>query len=621
KTKNNPIIVGEPGVGKTAIVEGLAQRIVKGDVPEALLNRKVISLDMGLLLAGATYVGNLEERIKEVLKDVTASNGYAVLFIDEIHTLVGAGSSNNDPMDAANLLKPSLGRGELRCIGATTLTEYTQYIEKDPALERRFHQVVCDQPSVEDTISILRGLRKRYELHHDVKISDGSLVSAAVLADRYITERFLPEKAIDLVDEAAAKLKMETVSKPTKVDEIDRAVIKLEMQKASMENDTDKASEIQKQKIENNLTKLRNKQMTSMSNGSKKTAEGQTLTSLQRELEEAERNLSNFRESRQSLIREEVTYRDIAEIVSKKTGIPQSNLEKSEKEKLVMLDQVLHERIAGQDMAVESVSDAIRCSMAGLSDPNRPIASFMFMGPTGVGKTELAKALAGYLFNNENAIVRIDMNPYSVVLFDEIEKAHPDVFNVLLQLLDDGRVTDSQGRTVNFRNCFVIMTSNIGSDLILETLGNIKDSKEAVYEMMKQQVVELARKSFRPEFMNRIDEFIVFQPLDLSEISKIVEFQLRRLKKRLEQNKIKLEYTKEAVVLIAQLGFDPKNGARPVKRIIEQIVKKDITLKVLKGDFAEEDIVLLDVDKTYNKLVVQKLESTAHMEEDHMITF
>ncbi|ESQ46563.1 hypothetical protein EUTSA_v10000031mg [Eutrema salsugineum] len=678
RTKNNPVIIGEPGVGKTAIAEGLAQRIVRGDVPEPLLNRKLISLDMGSLLAGAKFRGDFEERLKAVLKEVTASNGQTILFIDEIHTVVGAGATGG-AMDASNLLKPMLGRGELRCIGATTLTEYRKYVEKDPALERRFQQVFCGQPSVEDTISILRGLRERYELHHGVKISDGSLVSAAVLADRYITERFLPDKAIDLVDEAAAKLKMEITSKPTELDEIDRAVIKLEMEKLSLKNDTDKASKERLQKIENDLTMLKEKQkefseqweeekslMTKIRSFKEEidrvnleieSAERDydleraaelkygTLMSLQRQLEEAEKNLTKFRETGQSLLREEVTDLDIAEIVSKWTGIPLSNLQQSEREKLVMLEQVLHKRVVGQDMAVKSVADAIRRSRAGLSDPNRPIASFMFMGPTGVGKTELAKALAGYLFNTENAIVRIDMSeymekfsvsrlvgappgyvgyeeggqltevvrrrPYSVVLFDEIEKAHPDVFNILLQLLDDGRITDSQGRTVSFTNCVVIMTSNIGSHHILETLGNKEDGKEAVYELMKRQVVDLARQTFRPEFMNRIDEYIVFQPLDSREIFKIVELQMERVKNRLEQKKIKLQYTREAVDLLAQLGFDPNYGARPVKRVIQQMVENEIAVEVLKGDFAEEDSILLDVDQTNNKLVIKKLENNA----------
>ncbi|XP_062164323.1 chaperone protein ClpB4, mitochondrial [Alnus glutinosa] len=688
RTKNNPVIIGEPGVGKTAIAEGLAQRIVRGDVPEPLLNRKLISLDMGSLVAGAKFRGDFEERLKAVLKEVTSSNGQIILFIDEIHTVVGAGATSG-AMDAGNLLKPMLGRGELRCIGATTLNEYRKYIEKDPALERRFQQVFCDQPSVEDTISILRGLRERYELHHGVKISDSALVSAAVLAGRYITGRFLPDKAIDLVDEAAAKLKMEMTSKPTELDEIDRAVLKLEMEKLSLKNDTDKASKERLSKLENDLTLLKQKQkeftelwehekalMTRIRsikeeigrvNLEMEAAEREydlnraaelrygTLISLQRQLEEAEKNLAEFQKSGKSLLREEVTDLDIAEIVSKWTGIPLSNLQQSERDKLVLLEEVLHKRVVGQDMAVKSVADAIRRSRAGLSDPNRPIASFMFMGPTGVGKTELAKALAGYLFNTENALVRIDMSeymekhavsrlvgappgyvgyeeggqltevvrrrPYSVVLFDEIEKAHHDVFNILLQLLDDGRITDSQGRTVSFTNCVVIMTSNIGSHYILETLSTPGD-KKAVYDLMKKQVVELARQTFRPEFMNRIDEYIVFQPLDSNQISKIVEIQLDRLKDRLKQKKIDLHYTKEAVELLGTLGFDPNFGARPVKRVIQQLVENEIAMGILRGDFNEDDSIVVDADVSTSakdlppqkRLLIKKLESSSAMD-------
>ncbi|CAO2825883.1 unnamed protein product [Amaranthus hypochondriacus] len=682
RTKNNPVIIGEPGVGKTAIAEGLAQRIIRGDVPEPLMNRKLISLDMGALLAGAKFRGDFEERLKAVLKEVSASNGQIILFIDEIHTVVGAGATGG-AMDAGNLLKPMLGRGELRCIGATTLNEYRKYIEKDPALERRFQQVFCGQPSVEDTISILRGLRERYELHHGVKISDGALVSAAVLSDRYITGRFLPDKAIDLVDEAAAKLKMEITSKPTELDEIYRAVLKLEMEKLSLKNDTDKASKERLQKLESDLKLLKEKQKElneqwesekvlmnrirsikeeiDRVNLEMEAAEREynlsraaelkygTLMSLQRQLEEAEKNLAEYRESGKSLLREEVTDVDIAEVVSKWTGIPLSNLQQSERDKLVYLEEVLHKRVIGQDMAVKSVADAIRRSRAGLSDPNRPIASFMFMGPTGVGKTELAKALAGYLFNTENALVRIDMSeymekhavsrlvgappgyvgyeeggqltevvrrrPYSVVLFDEIEKAHHDVFNILLQLLDDGRITDSQGRTVSFTNCVVIMTSNIGSHHILETLRSTKDSKDAIYETMKRQVVESARQTFRPEFMNRIDEYIVFQPLDSREITRIVELQMNRVKDRLKQRKIDLHFTKEAVSLLGTLGFDPNYGARPVKRVIQQMVENEIAMGVLRGDYAEDDSVIVDVDtsssdKDLNKLVIRKLENS-----------
>ncbi|KAM7490006.1 hypothetical protein LguiA_032927 [Lonicera macranthoides] len=682
RTKNNPVIIGEPGVGKTAIAEGLAQRIYRGDVPEPLLNRKLISLDMGSLLAGAKFRGDFEERLKAVLKEVTHSNGQIILFIDEIHTVVGAGATSG-AMDAGNLLKPMLGRGELRCIGATTLNEYRKYIEKDPALERRFQQVFCGQPSVEDSISILRGLRERYELHHGVKISDSALVSAAVLADRYITERFLPDKAIDLVDEAAAKLKMEITSKPTELDEIDRAVLKLEMEKLSLQNDTDKASKERLAKLESDLESLKQKQKELTEqwehekvlmnqirsikeeidrvNQEMEAAEREydlsraaelkygTLPNLQTKLEKAEKELAEYQKSGKSLLREEVTDLDIAEVVSKWTGIPLSNLQQSERDKLVLLEEVLHKRVIGQDMAVKSVADAIRRSRAGLSDPNRPIASFMFMGPTGVGKTELAKALAGYLFNTENALVRIDMTeymekhavsrlvgappgyvgyeeggqltevvrrrPYSVVLFDEIEKAHHDVFNILLQLLDDGRITDSQGRTVSFTNCVVIMTSNIGSHYILETLRNTHDSKDVVYEKMKRQVVELARQTFRPEFMNRIDEYIVFQPLDSKEINKIVEIQINRVKERLKQKKIDLCYTKEAVEVLGTLGFDPNFGARPVKRVIQQMVENEVAVGVLRGDFKEEDAIIIDaaddVSAAKSRLVIKKVERSS----------
>lgn len=682
RTKNNPVIIGEPGVGKTAIAEGLAQRIVRGDVPEPLFNRKLISLDMGSLLAGAKYRGDFEERLKAVLKEVTASNGQIILFIDEIHTVVGAGATGG-AMDAGNLLKPMLGRGELRCIGATTLTEYRKYIEKDPALERRFQQVFCGQPSVDDTISILRGLRERYELHHGVKISDSALVSSAILSDRYITGRFLPDKAIDLVDEAAAKLKMEITSKPIELDEIDRLVLKLEMEKLSLKNDTDKASKERFVKLEHDLGALKQKQKElneqwenervlmnrirsikkeiDRVNLEMEAAEREynlnraaelkygTLISLQQQLEEAENNLADYRKSGKSLLREEVTDHDITEIVSRWTGIPISNLQQTEREKLVSLEHVLHDRVVGQDMAVKSVADAIRRSRAGLSDPNRPIASFMFMGPTGVGKTELAKALSRYLFNTENALVRIDMSeymekhavsrlvgappgyvgyeeggqltevvrrrPYSIVLFDEIEKAHHDVFNILLQLLDDGRITDAQGRTVSFTNTVVIMTSNIGSHYILDTLRNTQDNKGEIYDVMKRHVIELARQTFRPEFMNRIDEYIVFQPLDSKQINKIVEIQLRRVKERLKQKNINFNYTEEAVNLLAILGFDPNFGARPVKRVIQQMVENEIAMGVLRGDFKDEDSIILHAIPgakdilSENRLCIKKMEN------------
>lgn len=693
RTKNNPVIIGEPGVGKTAIAEGMAQRIIRGDVPEPLLNRKLISLDMGALLAGAKFRGDFEERLKAVLKEVTASNGQIILFIDEIHTVVGAGATSG-AMDAGNLLKPMLGRGELRCIGATTLNEYRKYIEKDAALERRFQQVYVGQPSVEDSISILRGLRERYELHHGVRISDGALVAAAVLSDRYITGRFLPDKAIDLVDEAAAKLKMEMTSKPTELDEVDRAVLKLEMERLSLKNDTDKASKERLNKLEADLEALKQKQkelteeweqektlMTRIQsikeevdrvNLEMQAAEREydlnraaelkygTLISLQRQLEEAEKKLAEYRKIGKSMLREEVTDIDIAEIVSKWTGIPVSNLQQSEREKLVFLEEELHKRVVGQDIAVKSVADAIRRSRAGLSDPNRPIASFMFMGPTGVGKTELAKTLAGYLFNTEHALVRIDMSeymekhavsrlvgappgyvgyeeggqltetvrrrPYSVVLFDEIEKAHTDVFNILLQLLDDGRITDSQGRLVSFTNCVVIMTSNIGSQYILETLQNTQDSKEAVYELMKRRVMEVARQTFRPEFMNRVDEYIVFQPLDSHQINHIVQLQLKRVQDRLKQKKINLKFTQDAVTVLGNFGFDPNFGARPVKRVIQQMVENELAIGFLRGDFKEDDTVLVDAkitalskDRIQKTLVIKRIEGSDVQSENEVL--
>ncbi|RWW70846.1 hypothetical protein BHE74_00021452 [Ensete ventricosum] len=588
-------------------------------------------------------------------------------------------------MDAGNLLKPMLGRGELRCIGATTLNEYRKYIEKDPALERRFQQVYCGQPSVEDTISILRGLRERYELHHGVKISDSSLIAAAVLSDRYITARFLPDKAIDLIDEAAAKLKMEITSKPTELDEADRAVLKLEMEKLSLKNDTDKGSKERLSKLEADLTSLKQKQkelteqweqekslMTKIRsikeeidrvNLEMEAAEREydlnraaelkygTLISLQRQLQEAEQKLAEFRQSGKSMLREEVTDLDIAEIVSKWTGIPISNLQQSERDKLVHLEEVLHKRVVGQDIAVRSVADAIRRSRAGLSDPNRPIASFMFMGPTGVGKTELAKALAGYLFNTENALVRIDMSeymekhavsrlvgappgyvgyeeggqltevvrrrPYAVVLFDEIEKAHHDVFNILLQLLDDGRITDSQGRTVSFTNTVVIMTSNIGSHFILDTLQNTHDTKDAVYELMKKQVLEMARQTFTKLSLFYGESIIWCNGLLSHELVTLL-MQLGHLKDRLKQKNIYLHYTPAAVELLGNLGFDPNFGARPVKRVIQQMVENEIALSILRGDFEEDDSIIVDVDAAdqslkdhppQKKLVIRKLEN------------
>ncbi|CAI0388266.1 unnamed protein product [Linum tenue] len=681
RTKNNPVLIGEPGVGKTAISEGLAQRIVQGDVPQALMNRKLISLDMGALIAGAKYRGEFEDRLKAVLKEVTDSDGQIVLFIDEIHTVVGAGATNG-AMDAGNLLKPMLGRGELRCIGATTLDEYRKYIEKDPALERRFQQVYVDQPTVENTISILRGLRERYELHHGVRISDGALVEAAILSDRYISGRFLPDKAIDLVDEAAAKLKMEITSKPTALDEINRTVLKLEMERLSLTNDTDKASKDRLSRLEGELSLLKKKQaelteqweheksvMTRMQsikeeidrvNLEIQQAEREydlnraaelkygSLNSLQRQLETAEVELDEYMKSGKSMLREEVTGDDIAEIVSRWTGIPVLKLKQSEREKLLHLEEELHKRVIGQDPAVTAVAEAIQRSRAGLSDPRRPIASFMFMGPTGVGKTELAKALASYLFNTEESLVRIDMSeymekhavsrligappgyvgyeeggqlteivrrrPYAVILFDEIEKAHADVFNVFLQILDDGRVTDSQGRTVSFTNTVIIMTSNVGSQYILDTDDELP--KEVAYETIKRRVMDAARSVFRPEFMNRVDEYIVFQPLDRDQINKIVRLQLARVQQRIADRKMKLQVTEAAVELLGSLGYDPSYGARPVKRVIQQNVENEVAKGILRGEFKDEDTIVIDTDVTpfsngqlpQHKLVLSRLE-------------
>lgn len=685
RTKNNPVLIGEPGVGKTAISEGLAQRIVEGDVPQALINRKLISLDMGALIAGAKFRGEFEDRLKAVLKEVTESDGQIILFIDEIHTVVGAGATNG-AMDAGNLLKPMLGRGELRCIGATTLDEYRKYIEKDPALERRFQQVFVDQPSVEDTISILRGLRERYELHHGVRISDSALVAASVLSDRYISGRFLPDKAIDLVDEAAAKLKMEITSKPTALDEINRAVLKLEMEKLSLTNDTDKASKERSQRIEAELSLLKARQselndqweheklvMTRIQsikeeidrvNLEIQQAEREydlnraaelkygSLNSLQRQLEGAQTELEEYKQSGKSMLREEVTADDINEIVSKWTGIPLSKLRQSEMEKLLDLEEELHKRVVGQDPAVTAVAEAIQRSRAGLSDPHRPIASFMFMGPTGVGKTELAKALAAHLFNTEEALVRIDMSeymekhavsrligappgyvgyeeggqltevvrrrPYAVILFDEIEKAHPDVFNVFLQILDDGRVTDSQGRTVGFTNTVIIMTSNVGSQYILDT-DYESLPKEVAYEAMRGKVMEAARAIFRPEFMNRVDEYIIFQPLDRNQINRIVRLQLERVQQRLADRKVRLNVTEAAVELLGSLGYDPSYGARPVKRVIQQHVENELAKGILRREFKEDDTVLVDTEVTafsngqlpQQKLVFKRLESAS----------
>jgi ATP-dependent Clp protease ATP-binding subunit ClpB len=653
RTKNNPVLIGEPGVGKTAIAEGLAQRIVSGDVPQSLSNRQLISLDMGALIAGAKYRGEFEERLKAVLKEVTESNGGIILFIDEIHTVVGAGATQG-AMDAGNLLKPMMARGELRCIGATTLDEYRKYIEKDAALERRFQQVYVDQPTVEDAISILRGLKERYELHHGVKISDDALVAAATLSSRYISDRFLPDKAIDLMDEAAAKLKMEITSKPEELDEIDRKILQLEMERLSVNKDTSSGAKERLERIEKELADLKENQRglnTQWQSEKDVITEIQKvkeeidrvsievqqaerdydlnraaelkygkLTELHKQLEEAEISLADSQTSGKSLLREEVTEADIAEIISKWTGIPLSKLVETEREKLLHLEAALHRRVIGQEEAVTAVSEAIQRSRAGLADPNRPIASFIFLGPTGVGKTELAKTLASFLFDSEEAMIRIDMSeymekhavsrligappgyvgyeeggqlteavrrrPYSIILFDEIEKAHADVFNVMLQILDDGRVTDSQGRTVDFKNTVIIMTSNIGSQYILELAGD-----DARYEEMRGQVMELLGQSFRPEFLNRIDDTIIFHSLQKDQLRGIIQIQLQRLISRLNERKIGLEISEEAIAFVAEVGYDPLYGARPLKRAIQRELETSIAKGILRGDFKEGETI------------------------------
>lgn len=673
RTKNNPVLIGEPGVGKTAIAEGLAQRIVNGDVPESLKNRRLIALDMGSLIAGAKYRGEFEDRLRSVLKEVIHSDGQIVLFIDELHTVIGTGSAQGT-MDAGNLLKPMLARGELRCIGATTLDEYRKYIEKDAALERRFQQVYVDQPSVEDTISILRGLKERYEVHHGVKITDSALVAAATLSSRYISDRFLPDKAIDLVDEAAAKLKMEITSKPAELEAIDRRLMQLEMEKLSLKGEdqlvvpaSTRASKDRLERIEQEIADLAQKQakLDSQWQGEKqvldkikslKEEEDQLrvqieqaeraydlntaaqlkygkLEAVQHEREAQEARLLELQTHGSALLREQVTESDIAEIVARWTGIPVNRLLESERQKLLQLETHLHERVIGQQEAVEAVSAAIRRARAGMKDLARPIGSFLFMGPTGVGKTELARALAQFLFDTDDAIVRIDMSeymekhavarligappgyvgyeeggqlseavrrkPYSVVLFDEVEKAHQDVFNILLQVLDDGRITDSQGRTVDFRNTVIVMTSNIGSDHILDVSGD--DSR---YEEMRKRVMSALRKHFRPEFLNRVDDLILFHPLSRSELSQIVGLQIKRIQAMLADQKIKLEISAAAQDHIAEAGYDPTYGARPLKRAIQRELQNPIATKILENTFGEGDTIVIDV--VNDRLVFRK---------------
>jgi ATP-dependent Clp protease ATP-binding subunit ClpB len=654
RTKNNPVLIGEPGVGKTAIVEGLAQRIVRGDVPEALKDKRIVQLDLGALVAGAKYRGEFEERLKAVLKEVTDAQGQIILFIDELHTVVGAGAAEG-AMDASNMLKPMLARGELHCIGATTLDEYRKHIEKDPALERRFQPIYVGEPSVEDTISILRGLRERYEQHHKVRIKDSALVAAAVLSHRYISDRFLPDKAIDLVDEAAAKLRMEATSMPAELDEVRRRIMQLEIEREGLRKEKDPASQERLQKLEQELAQLKEQAAALEARWQQELAQlnrvGQLqeqidakrneleqaslradweraarlkyeLAQLEQQLAQAEAELRERSKDGRALVKEEVDEHDIAEVVSKWTGIPVTKLLEGEVEKLIHMEERLRERVVGQDEALQAVANAVRTARAGLQDPNRPLGSFLFLGPTGVGKTETARALAEFLFDDERAMIRIDMSeyqekhtvsrligappgyvgyeeagqlteavrrrPYSVILFDEVEKAHPEVLNVLLQILDDGRLTDGQGRTVDFRNTIVIMTSNLGSQWITEP--------GISWETIKARVMEAVRAHFRPELLNRIDEIVIFRPLGLEHIKQIVEIQLAGLRKRLADRKITLELTEPAKEFLAREGFDPVYGARPLKRVLQKEVVQPLAMKLLAGEFRDGDKVVVDLE-------------------------
>jgi ATP-dependent Clp protease ATP-binding subunit ClpB len=660
RTKNNPILVGEPGVGKTAIAEGLAHRIINGDVPENLKSKQIFSLDMGALIAGAKYKGEFEERLKAVVKEVIDSDGEIILFIDEIHTLVGAGGGEG-AMDAANILKPALARGELRAIGATTLNEFQKYFEKDKALERRFQKVMVDEPSAEDAISILRGIKEKYETHHKVRIKDEAIISAVELSQRYITDRFLPDKAIDLIDEAAAKLRLEINSMPAELDEIERKIRQLEIEREAIkrENDEKKLAELNEQIA--NLSDERNR-LKAQWQSEKEVVEAiqkakAKIEDLKFEAEQAERagdygkvaeirygkikeveselesykaKMQEMQSSGRQMIKEEVDAEDIAGVVARWTGIPVSRMLQSEREKLLHLEDELHKRVVGQEEAISAIADAVRRSRAGLSDEKKPIGSFIFLGTTGVGKTELAKALAEFLFNNENAMTRIDMSeyqerhsvsrlvgappgyvgydeggqlteavrrkPYSVVLLDEIEKAHPDVFNILLQVLDDGRLTDNKGRVVNFKNTIIIMTSNMGSHIIQENFEKMEEfNKEIIIEETKAQVMDLLKKTIRPEFLNRVDEIIMFRPLEKKDIEQIIELQLKRVQAMLLEKDIKLEYTPFALEWIAKLGYDPQFGARPLKRVIQKYVLNELSKQILAGKVDKDATIILDV--------------------------
>ena len=658
RTKNNPILIGEPGVGKTAIVEGMAQRIVNGDVPENLKEKILVSLDMGLLVAGAKYKGEFEERLKAVIKEVTDSNGQIILFIDEIHTLIGAGGGEG-AMDAANLLKPALARGELHAIGATTLKEYQKYIEKDKALERRFQSVMVNEPSVEDSISILRGIKDKYELHHGVRIKDDAVIAAVELSSRYISDRFLPDKAIDLMDEAASKLRIEMDSMPEELDELNRRIMQLEIEREAIRREKNKeketilGKEIADLSEERNALKARWDSEKDVVHGIQKEKEaidrlkfeadqaekagdyGKVAEIRYGKITEAEKRLQDLQQNvqalnGQSLLKEEVDSEDIAEVVAKWTGIPVSKMLQSEREKLLQLEDELSKRVAGQQEAIKALSDAVRRSRAGLQDPKRPIGSFIFMGTTGVGKTELSKALADYLFNDENSMVRIDMSeyqerhsvsrligappgyvgydeggqlteavrrkPYAVILLDEIEKAHPDVFNTLLQVLDDGRLTDNKGRIANFKNTIIIMTTNIGSQIIQENFEKLTDDNYfEVVEDTKEEVVALLKKSVRPEFVNRIDEIIMFQPLSKKDIRKIVDIQSNIIIKRLEENGVKLEISNEARNRLATIGFDPQFGARPLKRVFQREILNELSKQLLSGKVQKDSVIYIDL--------------------------